>query len=147
MPLEASRQALAGLTGKIAPGIVSARSSERVITAAPIVEPNQKAQVWRVLQQYAAAYDRLDVAAAKAVYPNVNESALRRAFNQLQSQRVTLQDCGVTIAGSDANARCQGEAAYRPRVGSRTLHRASREWTFNLAKADNGWQITKATVR
>jgi hypothetical protein len=100
-----------------------------------------------VLQQYAAAYERLDVDAAKMVYPSVNDIALRRAFSQLEEQHVSLGACGITVSGSDASARCKGEASYLPRVGPRTLHRASREWTFDLAKADDGWRIVKATVR
>ena len=148
IPLEASRT-LAALPSATAPAgaAIDRPAAERVITAAPIVEPDQDALVLRVLHQYAAAYDSLDVDAAKAVYPSVNDTALRRAFNQLESQRVTFESCGVTVAGRDASAHCQGEAAYRPRVGRKTLHRAPREWTFNLSKADAGWKIVKATVR
>jgi hypothetical protein len=124
----------------------TAAAPGRVIITAPIVEPDQKTLVEGVLQQYVAAYEQLDVDAAKVVYPTVNGSALRRAFSQLEAQRFTFESCGITISGRGANARCQGEASYRPRVGPRTLH-ASREWTFDLAKADDGWQIVKATVR
>ena len=150
-PLSASRPPLRELPRAIAVPAVSARAkdAERVIYAAPIVEPDPREQVDRVLQKYASAYERLDVAAAKEVYPSVNDIALRRAFSQLETQRVTFASCNYKISGSgrDANARCQGEAAYLPRVGPRTLHRSSREWTFDLAKADNGWHIVRATVR
>lgn len=146
-PLAASRQsAIPTRISALLPKATQ-KAPERIITAAPIVEPDQKALVNRVLEQYAAAYGRLDAEAAKLVYPGVNESALRRAFRQLETQRLTFDSCGITISGSGANARCQGEAAYRPRVGPRSLQRASREWTFDLAKADDGWHIVKARVR
>ena len=147
-PLSAApRRPLTGIVPSIAPVATKASASPRAIHAEPIVEPDQKALVLRVLNQYAAAFGRLDVDATKAVYPTVNYSALRRAFNQLETQRVTFDVCRVSIDGREANARCQGEAAYRPRVGPRSLQRASREWTFNLSKADEVWQIVKATVR
>ena len=143
-PMSASRKLLAGV-----PRNVPAAAPERVIRTAPIVEPapDQKSLVLGVLHQYADAFGRLDAEATKAVYPSVNYVALRRAFNQLEAQRLTFENCDLTIKGRDANAKCQGEAAYRPRIGSRSLHRDTREWTFDLAKADDGWQIVKATVR
>jgi hypothetical protein len=148
-PLAAARRSLPQLAKTMAVNapVVPSGETQRVIHAAPIVEPDQQQLVTRVLQQYASAYERLDVAAAKMVYPAVNDTALRRAFSQLEAQRVTFESCGITISGQDANARCQGENAYLPRVGSRTLQRATREWTFDLAKADDGWHIVRATVR
>ena len=142
-PMAASRK-LAGVPRSDPPA-----AAEREIRTAPIVEraPDQKSLVLGVLHQYADAFGRLDAEATKAVYPTVNYVALRRAFNQLEAQRLTFESCDLTISGRDANAKCQGEAAYRPRIGPRTLHRNSREWTFDLAKADDGWQIVKATVR
>jgi len=141
-PMPASRTLLASVPRNVSPPVI-----ERVIRTAPIVEPDPL--VLSVLHKYADSYARLDAEATKAVYPTVNYAALRRAFNQLETQRLTFQSCKTTISGSgrDAYARCHGEASYRPRVGRRTLHRDSREWTFDLAKADDGWHIVKATVR
>lgn len=148
-PLAAAQRTLPELPKAMIVNANLARSNppaERVIRTAAIVEPDRNL-VNRVLQQYAAAYERLDAEAAKEVYPSVNDTALRRAFSNLEAQRVTLGACGITISGSDANARCKGEAAYLPRVGPRTLRTATREWTFDLAKADDGWHIVRATVR
>lgn len=148
-PLAAARRSLPELPKGMVVNANLPRANppaERIIRTAPIVEPDRQL-VNRVLEQYAAAYERLDAEAAKEVYPSVNDTALRRAFSNLEAQRVTLGACGITISGSDANARCKGEAAYLPRVGSRTLHTAPREWTFDLAKADDGWHIVRATVR
>jgi hypothetical protein len=99
-----------------------------------------------VLQQYAAAYNELDVDAAQRVWPAVNRAALARAFNGLASQRVSLDDCRVQVAGRTAQARCSGSTTWSPKVGagSRT---ESRNWTFELARAANGWQIVNAHVQ
>jgi hypothetical protein len=120
--------------------------AERARVTAP-VEADQQQLVRNLLQRYVTAFELLDVDAAQAVWPTVDGKALRRAFNQLQSQRVTFESCGITIAGSDANARCRGQATYHPRVGSRALHVPAREWTFQLARAEDGWQIVDAKVR
>jgi hypothetical protein len=125
---------------------LTALPAERARITAP-VEADQQQLVRNLLQQYVTAFELLDVDAAQAVWPTVDEKALRRAFNQLQSQRVTFESCGITIAGSDANARCRGQATYHPRVGSRALHVPAREWTFQLARAKGGWQIVDAKVR
>jgi hypothetical protein len=110
-------------------------------------ESDQRQLVRDLLQRYVSAFERLDVDAAKAVWPTVDGKALRRAFSQLAAQHLTFESCGITIAGSGANARCRGQATFHPRVGSRPLHLSSREWTFQLARADDGWQIVDATVR
>lgn len=103
--------------------------------------------VRRLLDEYAGALERLDVQAAKSVYPNVDGKALKRAFEQVSAQRLTLQACGITISGSTANARCQGSAAYHPKVGSRSVQIASGEWTFDLSKTDTDWRIVNTLVR
>jgi hypothetical protein len=132
------------------PAVVTSQNSLRPNGPASatrhVVEPDQQL-VRSLLQQYATAFERLDVEATKAVWPTVDDKALRRAFDQLEAQHLTFQSCGITIEGSGANARCQGQASYRPRIGSHTLRMSPREWTFNLAKANDGWQIVDARVR
>jgi hypothetical protein len=108
---------------------------------------NQQQLVRQLLEDYAAAYGRLDADAAKALWPTVDAKALRRAFAQLEAQQVEFQSCGITIEGSGAQARCRGEATYRPRIGSRTVRISEREWTFDLAQAATGWHIVDARVR
>ena len=108
--------------------------------AAAVNAVSDEALVRRLLDEYAGAFERLDVSATKAVWPSVNGKALERAYGQLASQRLTLQACGITISGSTANARCQGSATYQPRIGNRAVV-ASREWTFDLSKKDASWRI------
>jgi hypothetical protein len=107
----------------------------------------QEQVVRQILREYARAFDRLDVQAAKAVWPSLDDRALQRAFQQLDAQHVQFASCGVAITGPAANARCLGNATYRPKVGSRVMRVTGREWTFNLARSEGGWQIVNATIQ
>ena len=109
--------------------------------------PTEEELVRRLLYEYAGALERLDVQAAKSVFPGVDDKALKRAFEQISAQRLTLQSCGIIISGSTANARCQGSAAYHPKIGSPALRTASGEWTFDLSKKDTDWRIVNTLVR
>jgi hypothetical protein len=108
----------------------------------------QERIVRRVLGEYTRAFERLDVRAAKAVWPSLDDRALQRAFEQLDGQQLRFATCGVSITGpDDANARCRGNATYRPKVGTRVLHLTEREWTFNLSRGEGGWQIVNARMQ
>ena len=107
----------------------------------------QKQIVLQILQEYQQAFQRLDVRAAKAVWPSLDDRKLRRAFQQLDRQELRFASCDVvSISGRDANASCRGDLTYRPKVGSRAMTLTEREWTFNLSRADEGWQIVNATI-
>ncbi len=107
---------------------------------------DQEEIVRRVLLDYKRAYDQLDVQAAKAVWPSLDDRKLQRAFRQLDGQELRFAKCEVSVNGQDSNARCQGDATYRPKVGSR-VHLTEREWTFSLARANDRWQIVKASLQ
>ena len=105
--------------------------------------------ILQVLREYETAVGRKDSVAAKAVWPALDDRALARAFNDLQSHSLALEDCGVTVATTNAAARakCQGIATYLPKVGRRKPISASHEWTFNLSKTGGDWQIESAKIR
>jgi hypothetical protein len=103
--------------------------------------------VLRVLREYETAVERLDARAAKAVWPSVDQRALGRAFSGLASQSLALKDCGVTVAGEEAQANCRGVATYLPKVGRRRPLNATHEWTFTLSKAQGAWEIASLDVR
>jgi hypothetical protein len=122
------------------------------VPAVQVPDPNldlQKQQqvVLQILREYTRAFERMDVQAAKAVWPSLDDRALQRAYQQLDGQHLQLASCGVSISGVDANARCRGNATYRPKVGSRVLHVTEREWTFNLSRGAGGWQIVNARIQ
>lgn len=103
--------------------------------------------VRQLLDEYTGAFERRDIGAQKALYPNVDGKALKRAYEQIESQRLTLESCGITISGTTANARCRGSATFQPRIGTRPVQVASREWTFDLSKQDTAWRIVNTYVR
>jgi hypothetical protein len=107
----------------------------------------QEEIVRRVLLDYARAYERLDVKAAKAIRPSINDRELARAFQQIEEQQVHFSSCGVSITDRDANARCRGKASFRPKVGSRVMRVPKGEWTFSLARHNDRWQIVDATLQ
>jgi hypothetical protein len=117
------------------------------ISVSPRTASEEEELVRRLLDEYTGAFERLDVRATKALYPSVDGKALQRAFEQIESQRVTFEDCGITISGSTANARCRGSATYQPRIGTRRVQIALREWTFDLSKQDTSWRIVNTYVR
>ena len=110
---------------------------------------NQTETVLAVVREYKRALERLDVRATKAVYPSANGRELQRAFQGLEEQRIHFASCGVSISssGDDANARCKGNATYRPKVGSRVGQLTNREWVFSLARDGSGWQILEARTQ
>jgi hypothetical protein len=116
--------------------------------AEPAVDPaiENVSRIRSVLSRYEAAYSGLDAAAARAVWPAVDERALARAFNSLQSQRISLAQCDVSVDGSSARAECQGSASWVPKVGGSGRTEA-RRWTFDLRQAGGGWQIVRAEAR
>jgi hypothetical protein len=125
----------------VAPARNDAAEASRLVTG-------ESGEIEGTLRRYADAYSRLDAAAARAVWPTVDQRALARAFDGLQSQGVVFEHCDVTVSGDDATAACSGRAQFVPKVGSREPLVERRQWTFRLRKAvDAGWQITQAEAR
>jgi hypothetical protein len=137
----------------VAPGATLALPSARGLATSVASSPERAPEpadevpsVRRVLAQYEAAYSALDAAAAEAVWPGVDGKALSRAFEGLASQRVSLGQCEVAVAGATARADCRGTAQWSPKVGGGP-RRESRYWLFALQKTGGTWQIVDARVR
>jgi hypothetical protein len=147
---EVAEQVVAGLRPPV-PASEEARKPQAAEAAPARPDPagelrKQEQVVRELLERYAYAYERMDVQAAKALHPSLDDRALRRAFHGLNAQQVRLADCGVSFVGQGANARCQRSATYRTKVGSQVL-RYTNEWTFNLSRDDAGWQIVDARIQ
>jgi hypothetical protein len=127
-------------------GNVAAAPARAATAAAPNSATAQTA-VSAVLQRYAAAFSALDVRAAKAVWPQVNQDALTRAFSALQEQKFDLGDCDIWVTGASAVASCAGRATYTPKVGNRKQRSEAREWTFYLDQDDQRWSIATVKMR
>ena len=104
-------------------------------------------QISGVLTLYRSAFNALDSAAARRVWPSVDERALDRAFAGLQQQDVAFENCQIDVAGVRAAARCNGVARYVPKVGSRNPQTLAREWKFALQKVDDRWVIDAVDAR
>ena len=115
--------------------------------AAPAPAPSQEPAVRSVLDRYASAYSALDVDAAQRVWPGVNRGALARAFDSLESQHVSFNDCRIDVAGGTASALCSGTTSWSPKVGGGGSRTETRNWTFELARGNAGWEIVSARVQ
>ena len=117
--------------------------------AAPVTRPaaRDEDEVRSILSRYRSAYDRLDATAAKDIWPSVNERALARAFEGLESQEVEFSNCRLAVSGNNAQASCAGTASYVRKVGSKVSQREPRQWTFKLKKQSNAWQIDSVQTR
>ena len=152
VPVEDARSSvppLASVTALPAPSSPPAPEDVRPAPAEPrpsATVVDERAAVRAILSRYESAYSRLDAAGAAAVWPGVDRRALARAFDGLDSQRVTLDSCDVGVTGSTARARCAGSATWTPKVGGGTRTQV-RSWTFDLRRADGGWQIVKVDTR
>ena len=99
------------------------------------------------LSRYGTAYSRLDAAAARAVFPTIDARALGRAFAELRSQRLTIEDCDIVVHGTRARAACQGATTYVPRAGDPDPRTEPMAWRFELEKGgDANWRIASATI-
>jgi len=109
--------------------------------------PTEEQQIAATLHRYAAAYQELDANAARTVWPTVDQRALARAFESLELQQFTFDECDVRVVDHGASAACRGSVIYIPKVGSRTAHRDERQWNFELQKQQDVWLITRATMK
>ena len=133
------------------PAMAAAASTPPVETTPSAAVPprpdvDEIALVRQALQRYRIAYDGLDAGSAQAVWPAVNEGALAKAFDGLESQTLTFDDCRVQLQNETATATCRGRTRYVPKVGSREPRTEPRVWNFLLHKSGGEWTIANARV-
>jgi hypothetical protein len=129
----------------LSPPVPVTPSSNPNIAAAAIRPPTTDEDLVRqVLQRYRSAYERLDAASARAVWPGVNEEALARAFGDLESQTLTFQNCDVRLEAAEATATCHGTTRYIRKVGGREPRVEPRRWNFTLRRFGSDWRIETA---
>lgn len=83
------------------------------------------------------------------MWPTVNERNLSRAFDRLEQQEVSFDNCQINVNNNSerAEATCSGTTRYVPRVGSRTPRVEQRQWRFSLVKSGNEWLIGTVEAR
>jgi hypothetical protein len=107
---------------------------------------DERVAIRAALSRYESAYNHLDVDAVRSVWPSLDQRALARAFDSLNSQRVSLQACAFDVNGRNARASCSGNASWTPKVGGGEQS-AARKWTFDLTEADGAWRIVHVQAR
>ena len=134
-----------------APRLISSAQESPVVApiTAPVPPPaeaiaDDSLLVKQALQRYRSAYEGLDAQSAQEVWPAVNQAALARAFEGLESQSLTFDACEVRVRGESATATCQGSARYVPKIGSREPRIEPRVWNFSLHKSGADWTIENA---
>jgi hypothetical protein len=120
---------------------------EASASVAPARVAAPEAAIQTVLSRYRAAYQELDAAAARAVWPSADTKALRKAFDRLEAQELIFDSCAVSVSEAHAVAVCSGTASYVPRVGKKVRRGDQRQWEFELRKADDGWLIDTVSAR
>jgi hypothetical protein len=107
----------------------------------------RSAAVQSVLNQYRDAFNALDPAAARAVWPSVDSAALSRAFGQLEEQAFRYDRCDIRVFGERAEASCGGTLRYVPKVGGRQARVEQRRWEFSLREVGDEWSIERVVTR
>jgi hypothetical protein len=95
------------------------------------------------VSQYRQAFTERDAAAAKAVWPSVNEGRLRRAFRQLELQEITFAECQTDLdeGGTRAMVTCRGSVRFVPRIGPGIEHVQLRRWEFAVRRFAGRWML------
>jgi len=115
-----------------------------VVPALLVSNPDDRILVDQTLQRYRRAYNKLDARSAQAVYPAVNENALARAFDNLESQMLSFDSCDIDLQGRYAAVTCHGSSRYVPKIGNHEPRIESRVWSFTLRKDEGDWKIENA---
>ncbi|MGQ0733738.1 MAG: hypothetical protein ACT4QD_08795 [Acidobacteriota bacterium] len=93
-----------------------------------------------VLQQYSTALASLDADAVKKVHPSVDVENLRKAFREMRTLEVAIDD--VKVLSSDASiARlsCRVNQTLTPKAGTKRSTSVTR--VLRLRRLDAGWVI------
>jgi hypothetical protein len=114
----------------------------------PAPAPRAEALIQSVLDSYRQAYNNLDARAVEVVWPGVNTKTLSKAFDGLSNQEVTFDHCSIDVTSTfRAEAACSGRAAYVPKVGNKSEHVQSRQWTFHLWRLNGLWLIDTMQIK
>lgn len=112
------------------------------VVAAPVPTGlDDERAVRDAVRAYTSAYSGLDVEAVKAVFPGVNDTALRRAFRSLRSQQVELRGTAVSVSGDAALVSGTWVSSAIGQVGGSAPQRDERPVVFMLAKRNGAWVI------
>jgi hypothetical protein len=105
--------------------------------------PSEEEQVLKVLNAYQAAYERLDAAAVKRVYPSVDQAGLVKAFGYYRSLSMAINNPRIEVSGSGADVSCTIVIRIQPRAGGTSEQTSTQPTTLRLRKSGGSWIITE----
>jgi hypothetical protein len=103
--------------------------------------PSPQDQIRAVLDAYAAAYTRMDVAGVVRLQPSLNRAVLQRSFDSMKAFSVQLRNVQITVTSpTTAVVTCIWDSVFDGKVGGR--QRQAPPTTISLQKTGNQWVIT-----
>jgi hypothetical protein len=106
----------------------------------PVPQVSDRDLIAGVLQRYAQGYQALNAAAVAAVYPGVDITALRKAFEDTRELTMQIDIQNVDINGNVATVTSNVRQRFRGKVGG--AENSSARTQFQLQKRGATWVIT-----
>ncbi len=92
------------------------------------------------LQRYATALESLDADAVKKVQPSIDVEGLKRAFREMRSLVVTIDNVRLlSTDGDSARVSCRVAQTLTPKAGTR--HSTTVTRVLRLRRQDGAWVI------
>ena len=99
-----------------------------------------EAEVREALQAYESALESLDADAVKKVQPSIDVEGLKRAFREMRSLEVDIDNVKVLSAEQGtARISCRVAQTLTPKAGSRQTTTVTR--VLRLRRESGGWVI------
>ena len=107
---------------------------------------NDDDRIRSALTAYAEAFSRLDVEGARRVYPQASADALRKAFQSLARQTLTIVPTDIARTGSAAEVTANVRQLVQAKAGAPQT--STRTNIFSMQRNSDGtWIITQIRVR
>jgi hypothetical protein len=102
--------------------------------------PVAEAGIRDALRQYSSALENLDADAVKKIQPSIGVEGLRKAFREMRSLKVTIEDVRVlTSDDSLARVSCRVTQTLTPKAGSKQTTAVTR--VMRLRRQAGAWTI------
>jgi hypothetical protein len=107
--------------------VIAAAAHAGAQVAAQAGSSPAEAGIREALRQYSSALENLDADAVKKIQPSIQLEALRKAFKEMKSLKVAIEDVRV-LASDDAGARvsCKVTQTLTPKAGSKQTTAVTR---------------------
>jgi hypothetical protein len=103
-------------------------------------EPTAEPALRETLERYVSALESLDADAVKKVQPSIDADGLKRAFGEMRSLDVEIDNIRVLSADrTSARVSCRVTQTLTPKAGSRQKSTVTR--VLRLRRQETGWVI------